>query len=501
LALLTQYISAKGVVNKDVATAIVYLLDLVTPYAPAPLLRAKFSQILQKLAIVLTFPDAEAPILRPSIGCLESLLIVQDAQAWQMSQAQVSPRRAVAGLLNIAVDHRPKVRKRAQDALAKVLQNPPPSPSLDHPAADMCAETALRTLKEGAEATKKQKKSQSKTDSHPNAPSLIHTLQLIKTIANASGGWPSRKIDALCELLLEISRSSNEFLTMASFEVYEVIFAGMADEVSSSKLPHLLEILESLQPSENDSQLMPPWIAVLSRGYDVAAQVLPEETFQKLPIVFNKVAQFMSSQSHNIRVSAADCLISFLVNCVPVPVILDPSVYDEKTLEALARSGIELLSVKYQSAWEDAFRVLAAMFEAFHWRSETLLVDVVRIVGQLRTNESFNGKKEADTVLCKAISTMGPSKVLQILPLNLATRSSEPGRVWLLPLMRESVRNTELAHFKRELAPLSETMFQKILDHGEAEKTVEVKIYETIVQQIWATLPGYCDLPIDLTKV
>jgi ribosomal RNA-processing protein 12 len=27
---------------------------------------------------------------------------------------------------------------------------------------------------------------------------------------------------------------------------------------------------------------------------------------------------------------------------------------------------------------------------------------------------------------------------------------------------------------------------------------MEIKIYETLVQQIWATLPGYCDLPLDL---
>jgi ribosomal RNA-processing protein 12 len=430
---------------------------------------------------------------------------VQDGQAWALPQSQVSPRRAVAGLLSIAVDHRPKVRRRAQEAIAKILQNAPPSPSLDHPAADMCAEAALRTLKEGLEIAKKQqhhhhKKHAKEAHAH-NTPSLIHTLQLVKTIAKASGGWPSRKIDALCEVLLDISRSSHEYLTMASFEVFEVMFEGMADEVSSAKLPHLLEILEGLQPSENDAQLMPPWIAVLSRGYDVSAQVLPEETFLKLPEVFIKVANFMSSMSHNIRSSAADCLISFLINCIPVTVIVEPSVYDEKTLEKLAKAATDLLSVKYQSAWMEAFTVLATMFDTLRWRSGALLSDGVRVIGHLRASDSFTGKKEADAVLSKAISSMGPEAVLEILPLNILTNSSEPGRVWLLPLMGDSVTNTRLLHFKNSLVPLSERIFQKLLDHGEAEKTVELKIYETIVNQIWATLPGYCDLPIDLQEV
>jgi ribosomal RNA-processing protein 12 len=302
-------------------------------------------------------------------------------------------------------------------------------------------------------------------------------------------------------MLLDISKSSNEYLTMASFEVFEVMFEGMADEVSSAKLPHLLEILEGLQPPENDAQLMPPWIAVLSRGYDVSAQVMPEETFLKLPDIFTKVAQYVGSMSNNIRVSAADCLISFLVNCVPVSIIIEPSIYDEKVLEKLAKAGTDLLSVKYQSAWMEAFKVLEAMISTFRWRSGALLSDIVRVIGHLRASDSFNGKNEADAVISKAITAMGPEAVLEILPLNLLTNTSQPGRVWLLPLMRDSVSNTRLAHFKTELVPLSEKMFQRILDHGEAEKTVEVKIYETIVNQIWGTLPGYCDLPIDLQEV
>lgn len=500
ISLLGQFIStSKGIVNKDVATAVVYLLDLITPHVPVPLLRSKFSEILQNLATVLTHPQADAPILRPSIGCLESLLLCQDGAAWAQSQSQISPRRAVAGLLTMATDHRPKVRKRAREALAKVLQNGPPSPSLDHPAAIMCAETALQTLKDGVEATKKLTKGHK--EHQTNAPNLIHTLQLIKTIAWASGGWPSQKIDSLCETLLNITKSSYEYLTMASFDVFEAMFNGMASEVSSAKLPHLLEVMADLQPSENDSQLLPPWIAVVSRGYDISSQVMPDGTFQMLPDIFNKIARFMSSMSHNIRVSAADCLISFWVNCVPASVVVNPSVYDEKILEKLAQSVLDLFSLKYQSAWVDTFRVLGATFDTLHWRATSLLSQTVKIIGELRTSDSFTGKKEADAVLSKAIRAMGPEAILKILPLNLATRTEEPGRVWLLPIMRDSISNTNLAHFKADLVPLSEKLYQKVIEHGDGEKTMEIKIYETIVNQIWSTFPGYCDLPIDLPEV
>lgn len=498
LALLSQSVSpANGIVNKELATSVVYLLDVVAPYVPAPLLRSKFPQILTSIAPVLTHNDIEAPLIRSSIGCLESLLVAQDNASWALPQNQVSPRRAVAGLLVLALDHRPKVRKRAQEAVTHVLKHPPPSPSLDHPAADMCAETALRSVGDMVASGKKRGKGQRQEE---HQPGLMHALQLVKTIASASGGWPSKKIEPLCEVLMNISRSNNEYLTMSAFDIFEDIFAGMADEVSSAKLPKLMEAISELRPSQNDSQLLPSWIAVMSRGYDVSAQVNPEDTFQKLPELFEMVSGFLASSSHNIRVSASECLISFAVNCIPDTAILEPSVYDEKVLEKLAKVTTALLSVKYRSAWMEVFTILSALFSAFRWRSVGLLDDIVKAVGELRGNDSFNGKKEADVVLGNAIEAMGPDSVLEILPLNLVKpKPGQSGRAWLLPVLRDHVQNTNLMHFRTEFVPLSETMFQRVLDDGNSEKTMEIKIFETLVQQIWALLPGYCNLPLDLS--
>ncbi|KAH7250580.1 NUC173 domain-containing protein [Fusarium solani] len=497
LLALLQQANANDTVNPELATPAVYLLDVVTPYAPQPLLRAKFTQILTLLAPVLLLQDAEPLLLRSSIGCLESLLLAQDAASWELSVSQIGPRRAVAGLLNMSLDHRPKVRRRSQDALKKVLRNPPPSPSLDHPAADMCAQTALKNLEDLAIKVAQARKK--KSDAHD--PAMIHALQLVKTIAAASGGWPTKKIESLCELLLGIAKSGNEYMTMAAFEIFEMIFEGMTDEVSSAKLPRLMEIISELRPAANDTQLVPPWLAILSRGYDVSAQVEPDETFQNLPQMFDMVAQFLESPSENIRISASECLVSFMANCVPRQVILEPSIYDEKILEKVAKTAESLLTVQYQAAWLQTFNVLGAMFDSLRWRSFPIMMNVTKTIGEIRENGSFRNKKDADEVIGKAIRAMGPEAVLSVLPLNLAKPAKgQPGRAWMFPILRDYTSNTNLAHFKSEMVPLSELMFQKVLDHGQAEKTMEVKIYETVVQQIWSTLPGYCDLPLDLTE-
>jgi ribosomal RNA-processing protein 12 len=493
-------VESKESINKDLATSVVYLLDLTAPYVPPPLLRSKFSQILINLAPVLTSSDAEAPLLRSSIGCLATLLIVQDNSAWALPHSQIGPRRALAGLLNLATDHRPKVRKRAQESITTVLKTPPPSPSLDHPAADMCAETALRNLTDKARASARGNKDRHQQDGHHDS-GLIHALHLAKTIATASGGWPSKNIESLCEVLMTITKSSNGYLTIGAFEVFETIFAGMADEHSLAKLPRLIETIIELKPAQDDSQLLPPWIAVISRGYDVSFQVNPQDTFEKLPEVFGLISTFLSSPSHNIRISASECLISFMANCIPDEVILEPSIYDEKTLEKLAKCALGLLAVKYQSAWMEVFRVLASMFEALKWRSYPLLSGAVTTVGELRGSEAFQGKKEADEVLGEAIRAMGPEAFLRILPLDMVRQKpGQQGRPWLLPLLRDHVSNTSLAHFKSEFVPLSEKMYQKVIDFTGKEKTMELKIFEILVHQIWSLLPGYCDLPLDIPE-
>ncbi|KOS21934.1 Ribosomal RNA-processing protein 12 [Escovopsis weberi] len=500
LLALLQQAESNGSINAELATPVVYLLNVVTPHAPQPLLRSKFTQILTLLAPVLLMQDVEPMLLRTSIGCLESLLLAQDQPSWELSISQIGPRRAVAGLLNLAMDQRPKVRRRSQDALKKILKNPPPSPSLDHPAADMCAATALATLEDLAAKSLQARKGK-KAPSSTHDPALIHALQLVKTVAAASGGWPTTKIESLCELLLGISKTGNEYMTMAVFEIFELIFEGMSDEVSSAKLPRLMEIISELRPAANDTQLVPPWLAILSRGYDVSAQVEPDETFQNLPDLFSMVSQFLESESENIRISAAECLASFMANCIPQQVIIGASIFDEKTLENIAKVAESLLSVKYQAAWMQTFHVLGAIFASFRWRANPIMLNVTRTVGEIRENPSFRGKKEADEVLGQAIRAMGPEAVLSVLPLNLIKPvKGQPGRAWMLPILRDYTSNTNLAHFKREMVPLSEVMFQKVLDHGEAERTTEIKIYETLVQQIWSTLPGYCDLPLDLAE-
>ena len=78
MSLLDQCISNDQILDSNLAATTAYFLDLVFPFTPKPLLKSKFNQILAKLAQPLTLENAEAALVRSTIGALESLLLAQD---------------------------------------------------------------------------------------------------------------------------------------------------------------------------------------------------------------------------------------------------------------------------------------------------------------------------------------------------------------------------------------------------------------------------------------
>ncbi|KAE8232178.1 hypothetical protein CF326_g2800 [Tilletia indica] len=147
---------------------------------------------------------------------------------------------------------------------------------------------------------------------------------------------------------------------------------------------------------------------------------------------------------------------------------------------------------------------------------ELVLPTLIPTVAELRTSPAFPARENADAVLSAAIQVIGPRQVLARLPLGLLGENPDgQGRAWLLPLMRTSISNTELLHFVDELIPLSERLFARkedaaskansgdgTLDPRQKQRfSVESKMFEALVDQVWATFPAYCDLPYDLGTV
>ncbi|ODQ82726.1 hypothetical protein BABINDRAFT_159246 [Babjeviella inositovora NRRL Y-12698] len=479
------------------------MLNIVFEYVPKPLLRQNFAKILAKLGAVITALEVDAPIMRATIGALETLLIAQDLTAWNNHHLSVTPQRGLLGLLELSLDARPKVRKSAQEAVHKVLANPPPGPSLEHLASKLCAEFALTKIVELIQA----KQASKKRDNKEINALLIHNLALISAITS-SNNWPNKEIEPLCDVLLEISKTPDQYLVSAAFSAFEGLFNSMTSEIDADKFMRVLSIIFDLKPPVNDSHLAASWIAVVAKALAAYSKLDALSCFGKLPEIVQLVAGFLSSEMSDIYVSASQCMIALVTECVPDQLLLLPASNNEVTAEVyeavddvisqLSDIFVELLSVKYTHCAKEVMEVLCAILQKLRFRANPDFIKPVAIVGEWRSNEqSFQLKTEADAVIASAISVLGPEVVLSSLPLNLIDpKPNKPGRAWLLPLLRDNIRNARLGFFKGTFIPLIRQFEEKVATLE--PNSVHVKIFQTIVDQIWSLLPHFCDLPTDL---
>ncbi|OBA23712.1 NUC173-domain-containing protein [Metschnikowia bicuspidata var. bicuspidata NRRL YB-4993] len=504
LALLDQAVAGDRIADAGVATAAAYFLDVALPCAPPPLLRQKFAALLTKLAPVLTSGGADAALVRAALGALETLLLAQDAQLWQAA-GHVSPRRALAGMLDLAFDARPKVRKRAQDAVHTVLLRPPASPAPGHAAAGLCADVAATRLAALVAAPPARKGGAKDTNA-----AAIHALQLVAAITSANA-WPAAHADRLCDLLLAAARTLDQYMVAAAFAAFDGLFSAMVHAVDAPRAARVLDVLLDLRPPVADAHLAAAWLAAVASGFQAYARVAPAAALRRLEALVPLVAAFLAAEAKDIYISAAQCLVAVVSAGVPAEGgLADVSgghASDAADLAAVdAAAGFlarfiehDLLAIKYQHATREVLEVATAAVARLGARANPGFLGVLATVGLWRSNEldGFPHNKEAEDLIAACVAAMGPEVVLATLPLNLTGGAAGPGRAWMLPLLRDHVRGASLAYYQLNILPLADVFAAKAHAAG-AKDSVHGKIFQTIEDQVWALLPPFCNLPHDL---
>lgn len=522
MSLLDQALDPETHSIKDLqlATSTTYLLDIVFQYTPKKLLRTKFAELLTKIAPCITDEKAEALLIRSAVGCLESLLIAQDAQAWNNTyNLTVTPTRGLQGLLELSLDPRPKIRKRSLEAINKILSNPPVAPTAEHVAACTISIFAIKHLSDILNELNGLSNNQLKNQTVKEEinSSIIRSLRLISTIIT-TGQWPSTQIEPLCDMLLDVTKSSEQYLVSTSFECFAKLFNSMAESSISAGLAEdkyikVLDTIFQLKPSNSDTHLAGSWIAVVVKGMSTYAVGSPIHAIRKVPEVFKLMSNYLQSETKEISFSASQCLIAILSEAIKDDILLFPqqsqgSVTEKDSnivadvIAQLSKLFGEFLTIKYTNCTKEILSILAAAFKKFRFRSYPSLEKPLRIVDSWRVNEKQGIMElipEIDSVIGSAISAIGPEVVLKILPLNINNEyADQPGRAWMLPLLRDYTRNAKLSTFITDLLPLVKD-FESKFDSFPKE-SVQLRIYETIVAQIWSTLSHFAELPSDLRE-
>ena len=178
LTTLDSTIQKKDISLQDgaVLPAELYLLALISPFLAAPVIRSNLSTLLSLTAPLFPLLQQHPPALRSQLSLY--LVIFQSLDRSQLEAQGI--RQTFASILQIYIDPRPKVRKKATDLIKEVLANPP-TPLVLHPYAAQVAENINRTLAEVNAGTFAKEKP-SKQVVAPGAESAIHALAFLKPI-------------------------------------------------------------------------------------------------------------------------------------------------------------------------------------------------------------------------------------------------------------------------------------------------------------------------------
>jgi ribosomal RNA-processing protein 12 len=176
--------------------------------------------------------------MKSAIGTIETLLLAQEFTAWKSWDEMSVQPVFTAYIVGNGISSHPKARKRALEAIKKVLTNPPAHPTAVHPAAEGTAADCFHTVQAQFGQAKKKKTK----DAGDRDAKAVHSLHLLKTVASAVP-WPKSSIRELVELLLQLSSEAyDDIVRLAALEVFQVIFSQASEEMKVDRLREVIEV-------------------------------------------------------------------------------------------------------------------------------------------------------------------------------------------------------------------------------------------------------------------
>lgn len=519
----------------DTLPAVLYLLALTVPFVSSTVLRTNSARLLQLLPSILPLTTHDhAPPLRSMITIFGAILASLDQgmiQATIMTSGSaatstsISIRQIFSTLLELTLDPRPKVRKRAGEVVKSILDTPP-FPLAVHPWSILVAEWSCTVVAQSADAVGQS--AGKKGVANNGTERLIHLLAFLRTTPsiftapNEDRGKSSEgsTLETMTRYLLAMPKLSNPYLTQASYQLLTSFFSVEDEEEEEdvaerrrAKSKNVLSTLVQAAPLKNDVQIAPYWLAVVAAACASAfsdtykSSTTPKEVLDVWNLMWTYLDSSCAAATHE---AAADALMLLASSGCFSTSELQTGGNGVKAIVELVEKSLSQLA--YASSIKEILDVLAALlttsspFDAkarkvnkadptkLHKKMEqsSPFIPLLAAMVRLRNTKGFEHKEAIDQVLTAFVKTIGVDGVISRVPLGLlpkerAASSTQPN-AYLLPLI-PSQHPTPLSHFVSYFIPLSESLWELAQN---SEKEAEQKVYRVLMDQVWAMFPSYC---------
>ncbi|KAJ1655291.1 pre-rRNA processing protein [Dispira simplex] len=463
--------------------AVLYILDIILQGVPEAVLRTKRNDTVKVLQRYLDPQKNDASFLRAAAGCMASVLLAQEASVWNQHQT----KQAFQALVLLAVDSRPKVRKDAQAAVAKVLETVADT-TTDHPAVVQYIKLCSQLLKDCARAAELQ--------------TTIHVLTLVRLTLPS---WPQEELVPLSAHLNVFASRKHPFIIKTVIDTLGSLGDHPTLQQENEKYQQLtLQCVRNLVNC-TDSLGCETWLTVTKKL--ILEYVSSNIHKNRLSFVKECIGALFPNLEMNTKAQiqkfAIEALLFLIQDCLPI--VLSSDSVDQSAdmaLDCIVEILQGGLGYGYHDSLPQVFVLSAALYRTLRERASPTMDKLLRAIATLRMQSDFDFRDEADVVIKAAVVSLGPQQLLRLLPLNLdpetANQGDRVGRAWLLPLLKDSIQNAPLAYFVDTLLPMADHLEAIALRYQNNGRDVEAKIYQTLWYQTWALLPAFCDVPDDV---
>uniref|UniRef100_A0A8C9TWU4 Ribosomal RNA processing 12 homolog n=1 Tax=Scleropages formosus TaxID=113540 RepID=A0A8C9TWU4_SCLFO len=490
----TEYFAAlmttlEAVDSSESQAAVAYLLNMVLKRVPAPVLIKKFSDTAKVFMNVMS-SQANADVssaLRWILSCLATLLRKQDLSVWSFP----STLQTYHGLLSFTVHSKPKVRKAAQHGVCAILKGSDflftDAAPTHHPAAVTTAKFCIKEMETAGG---------SKEDT-----TTLHVLGLLKELVTT---FPVSAVKLCCETLLRVMTLSHVLVTAGAMQTFHKLFSGKPNPstLTAELNAQIITALYDYLPSENDLQPLLAWLAVMEKAHLHLSSLQSSLSLGHLPRLFSTGMSCLLSPHAKVVSAATQTLKTLLTECVAPhmeeigAVISTSATGPASYICKMFRIVEEGLSYRFHASWPFVLQILGCFYKVAGKQAYSIMTKSLQSLSDLRATPRFPYSGELDLAMGGAVESMGPEVVLKAVPLD----DMEFPRSWLIPVIRDNAKHTELAFFTSYFLPLATTLKQRAEELEAAGQKLEAKVYQTLQLQIWTMLPGFCTKPSDLTS-
>ncbi|XP_039261626.2 RRP12-like protein [Styela clava] len=492
-----------SVENVESVTAVSYLLSMTCKRVPQPVLRAKFSEVSKLLVETLerfSNISSESPtaLVRSLLICLATVLRNQTVETW----SHLSTINVYQTLLSYSFHSKPKIRKAAQNGVCAVLKAScfmlTEEPPKVHPAASTTAKYCVQFIEKSG------------STSSDASSSVCHAVSLLSGILHC---FPSASLKQSCETILKLMMLSQPIVKSVCLQAFHTMFKNRPkpEFLSAEMNAQLMTALYDYLPSANDIQLLQAWLAVMEesvKNMSFIYQTLTEKKTQVGQLALAHIAKLcktclkiMESGIRHSSRSAASTVVAVLEilhsygSCEEVSTMFKANVKD---IFKLLEDG---LRYKYHSVWDLIFEIFHAAYK-FLAKPENFKVvcNSITSMADLRNTPLFPHKVLLDKALGAATVAIGPRLLLEAVPLMIDGTETDYNfpRSWLLPLLRDHVKNTEIGFFNSYFLPLAAKIRVKAIQLKTSSQQSLAAPYDTLQYQIWLLLPNFCDGATDV---